>query len=237
MAAFTNSLRSGFVVPSLGTDMEFCTALASVGTIVFDADYRKAPEYPFPACYEDAQDVINFIQNQYEQFDASHITVSGFSAGANLAMALSVNLPVDTIAGVVSFYGNTDMTTVYPAPDPRNFDSGAVLPEWLRRFFYRCYILPDQDRSDSRLSPAKAALARWPKHVLMICGTADSLHESSRVVIENLKKHKHPDAQFLSVEQGAHGFDKDRRVGSRAKIKKDSIYKAAIDTIRRAQGN
>lgn len=225
------------MIPSLGTDMEFCTALASVGIVVFDADYRKAPEHPFPACYEDAQDVFNYIQSQHEDFDASHLTVSGFSAGANIAMALAVNLPIDTIAGVVSFYGNTDMTKVYPAPDPRNFDCGAVLPEWMRRFFYRCYILPDQDRADTRLSPAKAALTRWPKHVLMICGTADSLHESSRVVTENLKKHKHPDAQFASVERAAHAFDKDTKVGSLAEVRKSSTYRAAISMICRAQGN
>ena len=46
------------VLPLHGTDSVFCAeAAAKLDAIVLDCDYRKAPEYPFPAPCEDAQDV------------------------------------------------------------------------------------------------------------------------------------------------------------------------------------
>ena len=150
-------------------------------------------------------------------------------------MSLAVNSQPGTIAGLVSIYGNTDMTTVYSAPNVKEFDSGAVLPNWLRRFFYMCYILPDQDRADTRLSPAKAALDRWPRHVFMACGTADSLHEASRVMIDRLRTAGHKDVEFMSVKREAHAFDKSVGDGSPTEEKKAAVYQKAIELIRRAQ--
>ena|ERR1700761_5027410 len=72
---------SGFIFPSLGTDTEFCALLASrVGCIVLDCDYRKAPEYPFPAAYEDAQDIVTHVASHSSSFDAGRLTMGGFSA-------------------------------------------------------------------------------------------------------------------------------------------------------------
>lgn len=201
---------------------------------MFDTDYRKAPEHPFSAGYEDIQDVFNYIQNQRDEFDVAHITFSGFSAGANLIMALAVNSPADSVAGLISFYGNADMTSSYPAPDVKNFDGGVVIPDRMRRFFYKCYILPGQDRADTRLSPAKAESGRWPKHVLMACGTADSLYVSAQLVVEQLEKVGHGDAEFLSIEREAHGFDKGTKPGSVNEERKNLMYEKAFELVERA---
>ena len=48
--------------------------------------YRLAPEYPFPAAYEDSLTAWRFLQN--EGIPAERIAVGGDSAGAGLAMAL-----------------------------------------------------------------------------------------------------------------------------------------------------
>src|SRR6266853_6384972 len=48
--------------------------------------YRLAPEYPFPAAYDDALTAWRFLQNQ--GISAAHIAIGGDSAGAGLAVAL-----------------------------------------------------------------------------------------------------------------------------------------------------
>lgn len=226
--------RSGFMIPSLGTDIDFCAQLAAEGVVVFDADYRKAPEHPFPAAFHDASHVVSYIQNRPDDFDVKRLTVGGFSAGANLAMALAVRSPPGHISGVVSFYGNTDMTQTYAAPDTKNYDGGLILPDWLRAFFYKAYVLPREERSDTRLSPAFAPLDRWPKHVFCACGTADSLHEPERILVQRLKDAGHEDAEFASVEREAHSFDKNVKVGSQTEKRRAKVYEQAIEMIKRA---
>lgn len=227
---------SGFIIPSLGSDIDFCALLASKGVVVFDADYRKAPENPFPAAYQDVEDLVSYLQAHASDFDVEHLTISGFSAGAGLAMANSVNLPPGTIAGVVSFYGNPDMARSYPAPD-KIHDGGVVLPGWLRSFFYKCLILPGQDRTDSRLSAAYASIERWPKHVYVACGAADNLHDAGQILVKNLKAAGHEDVEFLSVEHEAHAFDKAPKKGSLTEQKRDHMYHQAIEVIQRAHGD
>jgi len=48
--------------------------------------YRLAPEYPFPAAYDDALTAWRFLRDQ--GIAAAHIAVGGDSAGAGLTLAL-----------------------------------------------------------------------------------------------------------------------------------------------------
>src|SRR6266481_1894787 len=48
--------------------------------------YRLAPEYPFPAAYDDALTVWRFLRNQ--GIAAEHIAIGGDSAGAGLTLGL-----------------------------------------------------------------------------------------------------------------------------------------------------
>lgn len=49
---------SGFMLPCLGSDREYLAMFAKrKGIVVIDCDYRKAPEWPWPAAVQDAEDV------------------------------------------------------------------------------------------------------------------------------------------------------------------------------------
>jgi acetyl esterase/lipase len=60
------------------------------GAVVVCTQYRCAPADPFPAAIDDIDDVIAFLQKHGEDkfgADPTLFTVSGFSAGGNLALA------------------------------------------------------------------------------------------------------------------------------------------------------
>lgn len=71
----------------------FCTLLAQkTGAVVVSTQYRCAPVHTFPAAHEDVEDVAMWLRENAERLlgaDPELMTVSGSSAGANLALAVS----------------------------------------------------------------------------------------------------------------------------------------------------
>lgn len=74
--------------------------------------YRLAPRHTFPAAIDDVDDIVKFcIENAERLWGANPklVTVSGFSAGANLALALCqqdiCHAPAETaVKASVTFY-------------------------------------------------------------------------------------------------------------------------------------
>jgi monoterpene epsilon-lactone hydrolase len=58
------------------------------GVKVYAVDYRLAPEYPYPAALEDGMAVY---EHMIERFGTAGLTVSGESAGGNLAIEVVLN--------------------------------------------------------------------------------------------------------------------------------------------------
>ncbi len=74
------------------THAHIATRFALEGHVVFNVEYRLAPVYPFPACMEDASAALMWIATHAERFgvDARRLVVAGESAGANIALAMTV---------------------------------------------------------------------------------------------------------------------------------------------------
>ena len=64
----------------------YCMNLAERGFAVVNYSYRLAPEYQYPASFEDTSTVCNWIINHQEEygFDTDHIFGVGDSAGAHM---------------------------------------------------------------------------------------------------------------------------------------------------------
>lgn len=73
-------------------DMDKVSAkLARQGYAVFNISYRFAPEYVFPAQYQDLQQALGWITNHADEyrFDLDRVNAWGYSSGAHLAALLA----------------------------------------------------------------------------------------------------------------------------------------------------
>ncbi|HKR68507.1 MAG TPA: alpha/beta hydrolase [Streptosporangiaceae bacterium] len=79
----------GYCVGSAGTVRSWAAHLsAAVGCTVVLPEYRLAPEHPYPAGLEDARAVLDALT---AETGAGSLVLSGDSAGAGLALALSLS--------------------------------------------------------------------------------------------------------------------------------------------------
>ncbi|WP_227872549.1 alpha/beta hydrolase [Jeotgalibaca ciconiae] len=86
----------GWVLGNNDTYTKDCMKMAeSTGRTVLSVDYRKAPEYPFPAGFEDCYRVVDILTNNLELTgltDAKKLSLIGNSAGGNLVAAVCLRL-------------------------------------------------------------------------------------------------------------------------------------------------
>lgn len=82
----------GFRILSKETHWLMGLAFAREGFVVFNANYRLAPDHPFPAAAQDACAVYRWVLDNAARYggDAARVVVAGESAGANLATVLTV---------------------------------------------------------------------------------------------------------------------------------------------------
>ncbi|KIM86164.1 hypothetical protein PILCRDRAFT_5214, partial [Piloderma croceum F 1598] len=213
---FVNWHGSGFIIPSLGENREFCSLVAArTQCVVFDADYRKAPEHPFPAAIQDAEDITSYLAANSDKYDSSNIFLGGFSAGGNIALVTASALGPERVKGVLTFYPVVDLTKRHTAPE-KHFLAGVIIPAWCVRVF--------DDASSRELSQPCLRGLREP----------DTLYDPAREFVEKLKEAGNKDAEFVGLEYMAHGFDVNTKKGTEADDKKVEVYTGAVDVINSA---
>lgn len=160
----------------------------------------------------DAEDVALWALAQRQSWDTSKLSLSGFSAGANLALSTSWQLGPQRVQSVTTLYPVTDFVFKgVPKQAPRRIKGALALPRWATRFFDQSYLVINSNRKDPRLSPLYADPAQFPHSVYIACGQGDTLHDDGKHLIERLQGASHPNAKFVSLPGMGHGFDKSRR--------------------------
>lgn len=234
---YINFHGSGFIIPMLGTDADFCRIMSNrTGVIVLDCDYAKAPRWHFPAAPEDVKDIISHVlANAEGYFDTSRIAVGGFSTGAMLALTAGVSQPHGTLKGVIAIYPAADFS-IDPAsrrrPPPSEGNQN-TLPPWFMRLVYSSYMPPGTNLLDPRLSPINVPASSLPEHVLLVVCEEDPLRDES---LELARKLQAEGAKVVLKElpRVGHGWDKDAKEGTPGGAARREAYEAAIDMLKLA---
>lgn len=198
----------GFVFGLPEMDDSFCQKISeNLGIVVISADYRLAPEFPYPAALEDAYDVVAYVHGNPFKFgiDPDRMAVGGHSAGANISAVVSM---------MVKKGGEFKLRCQvldYPALD---FQTDAVLkdsplgsiPPPLMEMFEACYCEPEE-RSDVYVSPLTASLENLeglPPAIIISAGI-DSLEKEDGSYAARLKEAGVP-VEYYHYSDVAHGF-------------------------------
>ncbi|MEV7524483.1 alpha/beta hydrolase [Streptomyces sp. NPDC091371] len=100
----------GWVMCGLDTHDALCRTLAAAsGAVVVSADYRLAPEHPWPAAPDDALTVLLWARAEAPSLgcDPDRVVLAGDSSGGNLAAVTTLRAP-ELVAGQLLFYPPLD---------------------------------------------------------------------------------------------------------------------------------
>lgn len=157
-------------------------ALASQGAVVFNCNFRLAPEYGFDDMEEDVAAVVEFVTAHAAEYggDPEKIILAGDSSGAHL-LSLYINRlvagggdPGKRFIGCAFFYGVYDLTALDGVPfNNKKGYTDAALPT----------DMPNRDLFLSRYSPISYLSPQIPP-TLMCSGMTDNLHEGQTAVYE-----------------------------------------------------
>jgi acetyl esterase/lipase len=236
MPVVLNFYGGAFVFFAHGADEPFCRHVAErTAYIVLDASYALAPEYPFPAAVEDAEDLIAYVLGRPEEYDARNIVLSGFSSGGNIALAASCNSPQstlgkDAVRAVLAFYPPTNMTVA--SGDKRALDGATPSPPALLKTimsaFRSSYLPPGVDPADPRISVINADPSGFPDHVMIVTASKDRLAPEAEALAGRIEA-AGKNVVVKRFEGATHGFDKTReKDGEDAKLR-DEAYDLAIE--------
>jgi len=194
----------GWVGGSPKTHRKLGMQFAAAGYLTINADYRLAPEHPFPAGLDDCVHAVKWAGENAKRWngDASRLAVGGDSAGGNLTAATLTSLAAEKYAGpakpkaALLIYGLFD----FPAQIKR--DANAAFDGMIKAYAGAGYpaIL-----EDPRVSPLRAVKAGAMPPSFVICGTADTLLPETQSMADALKRAdiRH---EVAIMEDMPHGF-------------------------------
>ena len=143
--------------------------------------YRLAPEYPFPAAYDDALNAWRFLRDQ--GIAAAHIAVGGDSAGAGLTLALISRLhdaheELSACVWLISPW--TDLTMSGSTLASKAAVDPLIHKEYLNELA-DAYLPAGMDRKDPRVSPLYADFRNFPPMLIQIGSEETLLADATRL--------------------------------------------------------
>jgi len=178
--------------------------------VVVSANYRLAPEWPFPACLDDCLAVLQWMQKNGATLggDGTRIAVGGDSAGGNLAAALvikardeGVSLPQATVllAPITDFFFEQHESFERLAPLGIVYDTAFI------GFVRGAYLVHGKNWAHPHASPARADLRNYPP-TFIATGTADPLVDDNRAFAQKLRAAGGKTVEHFVREDMPHGF-------------------------------
>ena len=182
----------GFTVGQSEDTAYITSRIASENAMVIvSANYRLAPEWPFPACLDDCLAVLQWMQRNAATLggDSTRIAVGGDSAGGNLAAALAIKARDEGVPppqAAVLLAPITDFFFEQYESFERLAPLGIVYDTAFIGFVRGAYLLHGKNWAHPHASPVRADLRNYPP-TFIATGTADPLVDDNRAFAQKLR--------------------------------------------------
>jgi acetyl esterase len=195
----------GFILGSLDTHDRVMRLLARhAGVAVIGVDYALAPETRFPRQLEQIAAAIEQLPARFG-LDPARIALAGDSAGAHLALAVTLGLRDRggaRPAALLLYYGSYGLRD---SASRRLYGGPADgLTEEELTFYRQCYLGRPEDARDPRYDLLAADLAGTPPCFIAPCAL-DPLHDDSRALAALLEQQGTP-VELRIYDGVLHGF-------------------------------
>ena len=157
------------------------------GCALMLVDYRLAPEHPFPAGLEDAEDALRWAHQHGTKLAGADLPliVAGDSSGANLATVAAAALANElTLALQLLFYPATDTDT--STASYLSCGTGLRLTREDMRWFLRHYA-PEILWPDERISPLRRKTLKGSPPAWIATAEYDVLRDEGEAYAQRLK--------------------------------------------------
>ena len=219
----------GFIMGSIEDHDPLCGKLADAAcAIVIAAEYRLAPEHPFPACIEDAVFLAEWASEHAAEYggDPDRIMAAGDSSGATISAALALlarDGKAPAIAGLILLYGVFGCISIEESESARLYGKGGyVLPADAIRKMMQLYIPADTDPYDPRLYPGRAPDLSGMPPAVIVTAELDPLRDDGECFARRLKE-SGCRTELIRMEGMMHGFALYWQRFSKAKTMLDRI--------------
>lgn len=219
----------GFVMGGLESHDHVCRDLcAGANAIVIAADYRLAPEHPFPSALNDCEAVLRWACAHAAELDCERggIVVGGDSAGGNLATVLAIrdrDRGESNLRGQILIYPVTDAPLPFKSSYIENGSGYGLTSDDMVRF-WRDYVGRAPDENDPEISPLRSKNFSGLPGALVITAEFDPLRDEGEAYASRLADAGV--ATTLVRYQGAvHGFV---RMGTNVGLAADALQQICL---------
>ncbi|MEV1242781.1 alpha/beta hydrolase [Nonomuraea sp. NPDC050022] len=203
----------GVIGSADGQDPRLRDVAANCGVAVLSVEYRLAPEHPYPAGNDDAeQAALWLVANSAAEFGTRRLLIGGESGGARLAVTTLLRLrdrygvaPAEAFLAAQLSFGGYDVGHGTPsgrASGDRNRLINRPILEWFRSKQFPG-LSPDK-RLDPDISPLYGDLRGLPLARFTV-GTADPLLDDTLFMAARWAAAGNA-AELVVAEEGWHGF-------------------------------
>lgn len=200
----------GWVFFDLDTYEPICTHLCSIaGCVVISVDYRRAPEFRFPAAIDDCLIATQWAAIHCREYSGNpeKLFLAGDSAGANLATVTAMQWRAQgyhPLCGQILLYPVTDHYS-REKPSANEFDDGFGLSRADMHWFWDQYLMDTSDGDSPLASPLLAETLQGLPPALVIVSGYDPLRDDGLFYAHRLKEAGIP-LTLLYYEEMIHGF-------------------------------
>lgn len=176
---------------------------------VLALDYRRTPEHPFPAAFDDAYTLLCWAADHAGEIDGDprQLIVMGDSAGGNLAATIALrarNEGGPAIRYQVLIYPVTDLIHL-DRPSYRQFGIGFYLTQARMRTFISSYAPDEALRAQPYVSPLLSDDLQHLPPAFVLTAQFDPLHDEGLAYAEKLQAAGVP-VVYQNYEGIFHGF-------------------------------